>query len=54
MSKYSQGMAQIIKLDRFMAGVPVGSNVDGSINAGINGKKYRSFFESSGGLVEDF
>ena len=54
MSKYAQGLAQIIKIDRFMAGVTIGSNVDGSINAGINGKKYRSFFESSGGLVEDF
>ena len=52
MSKYSQGMARIIKLDRFMAGVQVGSNVDGSINAGMNGKKYRSFFEGSGGLAD--
>lgn len=53
MSKYAIGLAQIIKKDNFMKDVPVGSNVDGSIRAATNLRRYGSF-NSSGSVPEEF
>jgi len=52
MDKYATALAQIIKKDSFMAGVPVGSNVDGTIRAGSNLRRYGSF-NGGGGIIEN-
>lgn len=53
MSKYSQDLAQIVKKDSFMSGVPTGSSVDGTIRGASNLRKYSSF-NSGGSVVDNF
>jgi len=49
LDKYAQDLATVVKKNSFMAEVPTGSNVDGSVSA----RRFQSF-NSNGGIIEDF
>lgn len=51
MDKYATALAQIIKKDTFMSGVPMGSNSDGTIGATRIIKRYESFNSQGGDLI---
>lgn len=53
LDRFIGDMAQIIKKDEFMSGVHIGSNVDGTIRAASNLRRFGSF-NSNGGTTDDF